>query len=76
MFIFCQSHKKTLKELNLLFDKPQFNTSQTINKGYFSEECKNKHELRSILGYSQNILPAKYLGLPLAINYVKPRNIG
>lgn len=80
MLVFCRADMKSLNELNNLLEKLQLNTSLAINKKmskiFFSTGCKNKAELARILGCGFRALPTKYLGLPLSILYLKPRNFG
>jgi hypothetical protein len=80
MLVFCRANKKSFRELNKLFALLQLNTGLSINKEktkvFFSKGCKRKAELASILGCTLGTMPVKYLGMPLSINYVKPKDFG
>jgi len=41
---------------------------------FFSKSSKNKQQLINLIGIPEGKLPAKYLGIPLSINYLKARN--
>lgn len=80
MLVFCRGSKKSLQELDNLFEMLQLNTGLPINKEkskvFFSKGCKNKGEMASILSCTHGSFPVKYLGPPLLINYVKSKDFG
>ena len=50
-----------------------WNTGLIVNKDkskiFCGKSCQNKDELKDLIAIQEGVLPKRYLGLPLSINY-------
>ena len=78
MLVFLKASKTSMLTLCTMLEDLKQNTELTINNQqsnvYFSKGCTNREELKAIIGFTEGVMPTKYLGMRLSENYLKPIN--
>ena len=78
MLIFSESNVASLKAIDNVLELLAANTGLVIDKleskVFFSKGCQNKQALKEAIGVEEGKMLRRYLGIPLAVNYLKAKN--